>query len=74
MSPKQGEDAGHRNPDFQQDHSEIKISDHTEFKDQEKQENQDLRTDAEIPSPSDESQGEENVVFSGKRINGNEDS
>lgn len=42
----------HRNPDFQQYHSEIKISDHTEFKNQEKQENQDLRTDAEIPLPT----------------------
>nr|XP_035940115.1 nucleolar and spindle-associated protein 1 isoform X2 [Halichoerus grypus] len=50
----------HRNPDSQN---------------QEKQENQDLRTVAEVPSPPDESQGEENVVSSGKRrINGNEDS
>ncbi|XP_025728991.1 nucleolar and spindle-associated protein 1-like [Callorhinus ursinus] len=50
----------HRNPDSQN---------------QEKQENQDLRTVAEVPSPPDESQGEENAVSSGKRrINGNEDS
>ncbi|XP_027428496.1 nucleolar and spindle-associated protein 1 isoform X2 [Zalophus californianus] len=42
---------------------------------QEKQENQDLRTVAEVPSPPDESQGEENAVSSVKRrINGNEDS
>ncbi|XP_032273706.1 nucleolar and spindle-associated protein 1 isoform X2 [Phoca vitulina] len=50
----------HRNPDSQN---------------QEKQENQDLRTVAEVPSPPDESQEEENAVSSGKRrINGNEDS
>ncbi|XP_077935648.1 nucleolar and spindle-associated protein 1 isoform X4 [Halichoerus grypus] len=42
----------HRNPDSQN---------------QEKQENQDLRTVAEVPSPPDESQGEENAVSSGKR-------
>ncbi|XP_004415079.1 PREDICTED: nucleolar and spindle-associated protein 1-like isoform X2 [Odobenus rosmarus divergens] len=65
----------HRNPDSQQDDSEIKISDHAELQNQEKQENQDLRTVAEVPSPPDESQGEENAVSSGKRrINGNEDS
>ncbi|XP_022346352.1 nucleolar and spindle-associated protein 1 isoform X5 [Enhydra lutris kenyoni] len=34
---------------------------------QEKQEHQDLRTVAEVPSPPDESQGEENAVSSGKR-------
>ncbi|XP_045865339.1 nucleolar and spindle-associated protein 1 isoform X2 [Meles meles] len=62
-----------RNPDTQ-DHSEIKVSDHTEFQNQEKQEHQDLRTVAEVPSPPDESQGEENAVSSGKRRNGNEDS
>ncbi|XP_027442099.1 nucleolar and spindle-associated protein 1-like isoform X2 [Zalophus californianus] len=65
----------HRNPDSQQDDSEIKISDHAELQNQEKQENKDLRTVAEVPSPPDESQGEENAVSSGKRrINGNEDS
>uniref|UniRef100_M3YBR7 Nucleolar and spindle associated protein 1 n=1 Tax=Mustela putorius furo TaxID=9669 RepID=M3YBR7_MUSPF len=58
-----------RNPDTQQDHSEIKVSDHTEFQNQEKQEHQDLRTVAEVSSPPDESQGEENAVSSG-----NEDS
>ncbi|XP_012910888.1 nucleolar and spindle-associated protein 1 isoform X2 [Mustela putorius furo] len=57
-----------------QDHSEIKVSDHTEFQNQEKQEHQDLRTVAEVSSPPDESQGEENAVSSGKRRNGNEDS
>ncbi|XP_047594453.1 nucleolar and spindle-associated protein 1 [Lutra lutra] len=63
-----------RNPDTQ-DHSEIKVSDHTEFQNQEKQEHQDLRTVAEVPSPPDEIQGEENAVSSGKRRrNGNEDS
>nr|XP_045748529.1 nucleolar and spindle-associated protein 1-like [Mirounga angustirostris] len=65
----------HRNPDSQQHDSEIKTSDHAELQNQEKQENQDLRTVAEVPSPPDESQGEENAVSSGKRrINGNEDS
>ncbi|XP_027428497.1 nucleolar and spindle-associated protein 1 isoform X3 [Zalophus californianus] len=65
----------HRKPDSQQDDSEIKISDHAELQNQEKQENQDLRTVAEVPSPPDESQGEENAVSSVKRrINGNEDS
>uniref|UniRef100_A0A8C0P1J7 Nucleolar and spindle associated protein 1 n=1 Tax=Canis lupus familiaris TaxID=9615 RepID=A0A8C0P1J7_CANLF len=43
--------------------------------DPEKQENQDLRTVGEVPSPLDENQGEENAVSTGKRrINGNEDS
>ncbi|XP_058594129.1 nucleolar and spindle-associated protein 1 isoform X4 [Neofelis nebulosa] len=46
----------HRNPDSQN---------------QEKEENQKLRTVGEVPSPPDESQGEENAVSSGK---GNEDS
>ncbi|XP_032270996.1 nucleolar and spindle-associated protein 1-like isoform X2 [Phoca vitulina] len=65
----------HRNPDSPQHDSEIKTSDHAELQNQEKQENQDLRTVAEVPSPPDESQGEENAVSSGKgRINGNEDS
>ncbi|XP_069317369.1 nucleolar and spindle-associated protein 1 isoform X2 [Eulemur rufifrons] len=57
----------HGNPDSQ-DHSEIKISDPTEFQNCEKQENQDLSS---TPSPSDESQGAENSVSSGKS---NEDS
>ncbi|XP_042845051.1 nucleolar and spindle-associated protein 1 isoform X1 [Panthera tigris] len=64
----------HRNPDSQ-DHSEIKISDPIEFQNQEKQENQKLRTVGEVPSPPDKSQGEENAVSSGKgRTDGNEDS
>ena len=58
----------HRNPDAQQDHSAIKVGDRTKFQNQEKQENQDLRTVAEVPSPPEESQGEENAVSSGKRI------
>ncbi|XP_012504663.1 PREDICTED: nucleolar and spindle-associated protein 1 isoform X6 [Propithecus coquereli] len=58
----------HGNPDSQQDHSQIKISDPTEFQNREKQENQDLSS---TPSPSDESQGAENAVSSGKS---NEDS
>nr|XP_055194696.1 nucleolar and spindle-associated protein 1-like isoform X2 [Nyctereutes procyonoides] len=63
-----------KNPDSQ-DLSEIKINDHTEFQNPEKQENQDLRTVGEVPSPLDENQGEENAVSTGKRrINGNEDS
>lgn len=50
----------HRNPDSQN---------------QEKQENQKLRTVGEVPSPPDKSQGEENAVSSGKgRTDGNEDS
>ena len=49
-----------------QDHSEIKISDPIEFQNQEKQENQKLRTVGEVASPPDESQGEENAVSSGK--------
>ncbi|XP_054421099.1 nucleolar and spindle-associated protein 1 isoform X2 [Pteronotus mesoamericanus] len=61
----------HSNPDSRQNHSEIKASDPTEFQNQEKQENQILRTAAEVPSPPDESQGVENTVSSGK---GNEDS
>ncbi|XP_077620761.1 nucleolar and spindle-associated protein 1 isoform X3 [Crocuta crocuta] len=61
----------HRNPDSQQDHLEMKISDPIEFQNQGKQENQNLRTVGEVPSPPDESQGEENAVSSGK---GNEDS
>ncbi|XP_042798293.1 nucleolar and spindle-associated protein 1 isoform X5 [Panthera leo] len=46
-----------------------------ENQNQEKQENQKLRTVGEVPSPPDESQGEENAVSSGKgRTDGNEDS
>uniref|UniRef100_A0A8I3PL43 Nucleolar and spindle associated protein 1 n=1 Tax=Canis lupus familiaris TaxID=9615 RepID=A0A8I3PL43_CANLF len=64
-----------KNSDSQQDRSEMKISDHTEFQNQEKQENQDLRTVGEVPSPLDEDQGEENAVSTGKRrINDNKDS
>ncbi|XP_045627022.1 nucleolar and spindle-associated protein 1 [Ursus americanus] len=66
----------YRNPDSQ-DRSEIKVSEilDSEIQNQEKQENQDLRTVAEVPSPPDESQGEENATSSGKRrINGDEDS
>ncbi|XP_070923163.1 nucleolar and spindle-associated protein 1 isoform X1 [Macaca nemestrina] len=62
-------------PDSQQNHSEIKISNPTEFQNHEKQENQDLRATANVPSPPDEHQGAENAVSSGKRgINGNKDS
>ncbi|XP_059513544.1 nucleolar and spindle-associated protein 1 [Myotis daubentonii] len=65
----------HSNPDSQQDHSEIKASDPTEFQNQEKQENQALTPVAEVPSPPDERQGNENAVSSGNSgINGNEDS
>ncbi|XP_039318750.1 nucleolar and spindle-associated protein 1 isoform X2 [Saimiri boliviensis] len=61
-------------PDSQQDHSEIKISDPTEFQNHEKQESQDFRATAEVYSP-DEHQGAKNAVSSGKRgINGNKDS
>ncbi|XP_023383540.1 nucleolar and spindle-associated protein 1 isoform X3 [Pteropus vampyrus] len=64
----------HRIPDSQ-DHSEIKTRDPTEFRHQEKQENQELRTAAEVPSPLVESQEDANAVCSGKSgINGNEDS
>lgn len=40
-----------------QEHSEIQTSDPTEFQNQEKQENQALRTATEVSSPPDESQG-----------------
>uniref|UniRef100_A0A2K6SNG6 Nucleolar and spindle associated protein 1 n=1 Tax=Saimiri boliviensis boliviensis TaxID=39432 RepID=A0A2K6SNG6_SAIBB len=53
-------------PDSQQDHSEIKISDPTEFQNHEKQESQDFRATAEVYSP-DEHQGAKNAVSSGKR-------
>ncbi|XP_014407770.1 nucleolar and spindle-associated protein 1 isoform X1 [Camelus ferus] len=63
-----------RNPGSQ-DHSEMKICDPTEFQNQEKQENQALSTAVEVPSPTDESQRDENAVSSGKsEINGHEDS
>ncbi|XP_063495192.1 nucleolar and spindle-associated protein 1 isoform X8 [Symphalangus syndactylus] len=58
-----------------QNRSEIKISNPTEFQNHEKQEIQDLRATAKVPSPLDERQGAENAVSSGKRgINGNRDS
>lgn len=41
-----------------QEHSEIQTSDPTEFQNQEKQENQALRTATEVSSPPDESQGD----------------
>ncbi|XP_077655706.1 nucleolar and spindle-associated protein 1 isoform X8 [Urocitellus parryii] len=61
----------HGHPDSQQDHSEVKMSDDTEFQNQEKQKNQDLGTTAKVPSLPDQSQGDDNVVSSGKN---NEDS
>ncbi|XP_057399724.1 nucleolar and spindle-associated protein 1 isoform X1 [Balaenoptera acutorostrata] len=61
-----------RSPDSQQDHSEIKVCDPTEFQNQEKHENQALRTAVEAPSLPNKSQ-DENAVPSGKSgINGNE--
>ncbi|XP_010596657.1 nucleolar and spindle-associated protein 1 isoform X1 [Loxodonta africana] len=63
------------NPDSQHDHSEWKMSEPTEFQNQEQQENQDLKTAAEAPPPPDESQGDENADSMEKSsINGNEDS
>ncbi|XP_006158732.1 nucleolar and spindle-associated protein 1 isoform X2 [Tupaia chinensis] len=57
-----------------QDHLEIKISDPTEFQNQRK-ENQDLRTTTEVASLSDESQAQENTESSGKSgIHGEKDS
>ncbi|XP_048649190.1 nucleolar and spindle-associated protein 1 isoform X6 [Marmota marmota marmota] len=65
----------HGHPDSQQDHSEVKMSDDTEFQNQEKQKNQDLGTTAKVPSLPDQSQGDDNVVSSGKsEMNDNEDS
>nr|KAF6485533.1 hypothetical protein HJG63_010698 [Rousettus aegyptiacus] len=61
----------YRISDSQQDHSKIKTRDPTEFRHQEKQENQDLRTAAEVPSTPVESQEDANGVCSGKS---NEDS
>ncbi|XP_037358148.1 nucleolar and spindle-associated protein 1 isoform X2 [Talpa occidentalis] len=54
------------NPASQQLHSEIKINDPSDFESQEKQENQDLTTATKVPSPSDNSQGDEYAVSSGK--------
>ncbi|XP_063572655.1 nucleolar and spindle-associated protein 1 isoform X10 [Pongo abelii] len=56
----------HVDPDSQ-NHSEIKISNPTEFQNHEKQESQDLRATAKVPSPPDERQGAENAVSSGNR-------
>ncbi|XP_053451856.1 nucleolar and spindle-associated protein 1 isoform X2 [Nycticebus coucang] len=53
------------NPDFQ-DHSEIQVSDSTELQNHEKQENQYLSATVKVPSPSNESQGTENTVASGR--------
>ncbi|XP_077655704.1 nucleolar and spindle-associated protein 1 isoform X6 [Urocitellus parryii] len=68
----------HGHPDSQvnrSDHSEVKMSDDTEFQNQEKQKNQDLGTTAKVPSLPDQSQGDDNVVSSGKsEMNDNEDS
>ncbi|XP_030776594.1 nucleolar and spindle-associated protein 1 isoform X4 [Rhinopithecus roxellana] len=50
-----------------QNHSEIKISNPTEFQNHEKQENQDLRATANVTSPPDEHQGAENAVSSGNK-------
>ncbi|EAW92482.1 nucleolar and spindle associated protein 1 [Homo sapiens] len=50
-----------------QNHSEIKISNPTEFQNHEKQESQDLRATAKVPSPPDEHQEAENAVSSGNR-------
>uniref|UniRef100_A0A2K5M4U8 Nucleolar and spindle associated protein 1 n=1 Tax=Cercocebus atys TaxID=9531 RepID=A0A2K5M4U8_CERAT len=52
---------------LRQNHSEIKISNPTEFQNHEKQENQDLRATANVPSPPDEHQGAENAVSSGNK-------
>ncbi|XP_012584111.1 PREDICTED: nucleolar and spindle-associated protein 1 [Condylura cristata] len=56
----------HRNPDSQTHHSEIKISEPTDFDSQKKQESQDLRTATEVPFPSDSCQRDEYAVSSGK--------
>ncbi|XP_047394607.1 nucleolar and spindle-associated protein 1 isoform X1 [Sciurus carolinensis] len=65
----------HGDPDSQQDHSEVNINDDTEFQNREKQENQDLGTTAKVPSLLDQSQGNDNVISSGKsETNDNEDS
>ncbi|XP_059861012.1 nucleolar and spindle-associated protein 1 isoform X6 [Delphinus delphis] len=59
----------YRSPDSQQDHSEIKVCDPTEFQNQEKHENQALRTIVEAPSLPNKSQ-DENAVPSGKSNEG----
>ncbi|XP_014712836.2 nucleolar and spindle-associated protein 1 isoform X1 [Equus asinus] len=65
----------HRNPDSQQDHSEIKVSGPTELQNPDEQENQAARPAAEVPSPPDESQGDKNAASSGRSAgNGNKDS
>uniref|UniRef100_A0A8D2AJN1 Nucleolar and spindle associated protein 1 n=1 Tax=Sciurus vulgaris TaxID=55149 RepID=A0A8D2AJN1_SCIVU len=65
----------HGDPDSQQDHSEVNINDDTEFQNREKQENQDLGTTAKVLSLLDQSQGNDNVISSGKsETNDNEDS
>uniref|UniRef100_A0AAA9RRX6 Nucleolar and spindle associated protein 1 n=1 Tax=Bos taurus TaxID=9913 RepID=A0AAA9RRX6_BOVIN len=57
-----------------QNHSEIKLCGPTKSQNQEKHENQVLRTAVEVPSLPNESQGDENTVSSGKHgIDGNED-
>ncbi|XP_059861010.1 nucleolar and spindle-associated protein 1 isoform X4 [Delphinus delphis] len=58
----------YRSPDSQ-DHSEIKVCDPTEFQNQEKHENQALRTIVEAPSLPNKSQ-DENAVPSGKSNEG----
>ncbi|XP_068821401.1 nucleolar and spindle-associated protein 1 isoform X4 [Capricornis sumatraensis] len=65
----------HRSPDSQtngNNHSEIKICGPTESQNQEKHENQVLRTAVEVPSLPNESQGDENAV-SESLDSGNED-
>ncbi|XP_005603188.1 nucleolar and spindle-associated protein 1 isoform X3 [Equus przewalskii] len=56
----------HRNPDSQQDHSEIKVSGPTELQNPDEQGNQAARPAAEVPSPPDESQGDKNAASSGR--------
>nr|XP_014336377.1 PREDICTED: nucleolar and spindle-associated protein 1 isoform X4 [Bos mutus] len=62
----------HRSPDSQQNHSEIKLCGPTKSQNQEKHENQVLRTAVEVPSLPNESQGDENTV-SVSLDSGNED-
>ncbi|KAL1785595.1 nucleolar and spindle-associated protein 1 isoform X1 [Sigmodon hispidus] len=57
--------AVHEIPHFQ-DHSEIKRSDPTTLQNQEKQENQDLRTTTEVPFLPDQSQEDGSAASSGK--------
>ncbi|XP_048187776.1 nucleolar and spindle-associated protein 1 isoform X3 [Perognathus longimembris pacificus] len=64
---------GHGKPNSQ-DHSEIKISDPTTFQNGEKQEDQDPKTPAEIPSQPDQGQGDGNMVSTGQsEMKDNED-